>query len=80
MLSIAIPQAHAQDAAPPLSLSLRKSADLWGNVHGGIATGAVILNKLQIAATASATPPSFALTLNGNTHRPIWCSPAYIGP
>ena len=38
---------------PAASLSIRETVDLWDNVRGGVRTGAVVLDKLQISATLS---------------------------
>ena len=43
--------AAAPAAAPPVSIALRETFDVWDNVAGGVRTGVVALNKLQISGT-----------------------------
>ena len=41
----------AADPFPPVSLSIRETLDLWDNVAGGVHTGTVLLNKLQLSGS-----------------------------
>lgn len=41
----------AADPFPPVSLSIRETFDLWGNVAGGVRRGTVALNKLQLSGS-----------------------------
>ena len=44
--------AYAEEDRPPLVTgSIVELADFWANTHGGLRTGATVLNKLQISAT-----------------------------
>ena len=43
-------------AAPPVSVAARETFDLWDNVAGGVRTGVVALNKLQISGTVQGEP------------------------
>jgi porin len=41
---------------PPWSLSARETLDLWDNVAGGVRTGPVLLNKIQVSGTVNGEP------------------------
>lgn len=46
--------AYSADPPPLLSASARETVDLWDVTSGGVRTGAVVLNKLQLSGTFSA--------------------------
>lgn len=41
---------------PAVSVALRETFDLWDNVAGGVRTGVVALNKLQVSGTVQGEP------------------------
>lgn len=41
---------------PPVTVSVRDTFDLWRNASGGVDTGNVVLNKLQLSATLRPKP------------------------
>jgi porin len=57
VLAALVPGTSAPAAPPPLwSLSARETLDLWDNVAGGVRTGPVLLNKIQVSGTVNGEP------------------------
>lgn len=50
-LGLAATAAAAADTPPSISVGIRETLDGWDNVSGGLKTGTVLLNKLQISGT-----------------------------
>lgn len=43
--------AHADTPPPPVAAAFRDTLDIWDNAGGGVRTGAVLLNRLQLSGT-----------------------------
>jgi hypothetical protein len=52
-IAIGPASAVADPRQPSFSVAARETADLWDNVAGGVRSGAVMLNKLQISGSVS---------------------------